>query len=46
MGRNRNLTEQQIMKLRSLLEEVKSRARQLRPKDLLRELTCAARVAG
>jgi hypothetical protein len=46
MGRGRNLTEKQIIKLRSLLDEVKTKARQLQPKDLLRELTSAARVAG
>lgn len=46
MGRWRNLTEKQITKLRSLLDEVKTKTRQLQPKDLLRELTSAARVAG
>lgn len=46
MGRHRNLAEKQIIKLRSLLDEVKNKARQLKPKELLRELTSAARVAG
>jgi hypothetical protein len=46
IGRARNMTEKQIIKLRSLLDEVKSKARQLPPKDLVRELTSAARVAG
>jgi hypothetical protein len=46
IGRCSNMTEKQIIKLRSLLDEVKSKARQLKPKDLLRELTSVARVAG
>src|SRR5258708_238093 len=46
LGRHRNMTEKQIIKLRSLLDEVKNKTRRLQPKDLLRELTSAARVAG
>jgi hypothetical protein len=46
MGRWRNLTEKQILKLRALLDTVKDTARQTRPKELLSELTSEARVAG
>jgi hypothetical protein len=46
IGRCSNLTEKQILKLRALLDAVKYTARQPRPKELLRGLTSAARVAG
>jgi hypothetical protein len=46
MGRWRNLTEKQIVKLRALLDAVKNTASQPRPKELLRGLTSEARVAG
>ncbi len=46
IGRCSNLTEKQIVKLRRLLDAVKNTARQPRPKEMLRELTRAARVAG
>src|SRR5262249_33801489 len=46
IGRCSNLTEKQILKLRALLDAVKNTARQPRPKELLRGLTSAARVAG
>jgi hypothetical protein len=38
MGRNRNMTETQVYKLRILLDEVKASARQPRPKELLHTL--------
>ncbi len=38
MGRNRNMTEMQVEKLRKLLDEVKDSARQPRPKELLHGL--------
>jgi len=46
IGRCRNLTDKQILKLRALLDAVKDTARQPRPKELLRGLTSEARVAG
>jgi hypothetical protein len=46
IGRCSTLTENQILKLRALLDAVKNTARQPRPKELLRGLTSAARVAG
>jgi hypothetical protein len=46
IGRCSNLEEEQILKLRSLLDAVKNTACQIRPADLLRGLTSAARVAG
>jgi len=46
IGRHRTLTERQIIKLRSLLDEVKNEARQLKPKDMVRELTSVALVPG
>lgn len=46
MGRWRNLTEKQILKLRALLDAVKNTAIQPRPKELLHGLTSEARVAG
>ena len=46
IGRCSNLTEKQILKLRALLDAVKNTARQPQPKELLRGLTSAARVAG
>jgi hypothetical protein len=46
IGRCRNLTEKQILKLRALLEEVKDTAYQSQSKERLRRLTNAARIAG
>ena len=46
IGRCSNLTEKQIVKLRSLLDAVKNTARQPRPKDLLRGQTSPALLAG
>jgi hypothetical protein len=46
IGRCRNLTDNQILKLRALLDAVKDTARQPQPKELLRGLTSEARVAG
>ncbi len=46
MGRCRNLTEKQVIKLRELLDAVKNKARQPQPKELLRGLATEARVAG
>jgi hypothetical protein len=42
MGRNRNMTEIQVDKLRKLLDEVKDSARQPRPKELLHGLDSSA----
>jgi hypothetical protein len=42
MGRNRNMTEIQVDKLRKLLDEVKNSARQPRPKELLYGLDSSA----
>jgi len=46
MGRHRNLTEKQVYKLRTLLDAVKNTVHQPRPKEVLRGLTRAARIAG
>jgi hypothetical protein len=46
IGRCSNLTEQQILKLRALLDAVKNMASQPRPKERCRGLASAARVAG
>ena len=46
IGRCSNLTEEQILKLRALLDAVKNSARRPRPSELLRRLASAARVAG
>lgn len=46
MGRCRNLTEKQILKLRALMEAVKNTAHQSMSKKLLRGLRNASRVAG
>lgn len=45
VGRCRNLTDKQILKLRALLDAVKKTARQPRPEELFRRLASAARVA-
>lgn len=45
IGRCSNLTEQQILKLRAMLDAVKSTSRQPRPRELLRGLRIEARVA-
>ncbi len=45
IGRCRNLTDKQILKLRALLDAVKKTARQPRPEELFRRLASAARVA-
>lgn len=45
MGRNRNMTEIQVDRLRKLLDEVKDSARQPRPKELLHGLDSAFRLA-
>ena len=46
IGRCSNMTEKQILKMRALLDAVKDSVRQPRPKELLRGLASAARVAG
>jgi hypothetical protein len=46
IGRARNMTEKQVYRLRRLLDAVKDSVRQPRPKELLRGLVSAARVAG
>jgi hypothetical protein len=46
IGRARNMTEKQVYRLRTLLDAVKDSVRQPRPKELLRGLASAARVAG
>lgn len=46
MGRCRNLTEKQILKLRALLEAVKNVVHQSQSKELRRRLPNAARVVG
>ena len=46
IGRACNMTEKQVLKLRELLEAVKDSVRQPRPKELLRGLASAARIAG
>lgn len=45
MGRNRNLSERQVLKLRSHLEAIKNMARPRHPAELLRGLTDVARLA-
>ena len=45
IGRCRNLTDKQILKLRALLDVVKNTARQPRPEELFRRMASAARVA-
>jgi hypothetical protein len=45
IGRCSNMTEKQVLRLRALLDAVKDSARQPRPKELLRGLAMAARVA-
>lgn len=46
IGRASNMTEKQVYRLRTLLDAVKNSVRQPRPKELLRGLAGAARVAG
>jgi hypothetical protein len=46
MGRNRNMTEIQVEKLRKLLDEVKDSAQQPQPKELLYRLDNAFRLAN
>ena len=46
IGRCRNLTEKQILKLRELLEAVKNTARQSQSKEVMRALKNSARAAG
>jgi hypothetical protein len=45
MGRNRNLSEKQVLKLRAHLEAIKNMARPRQPAELLRGLTNVARMA-
>lgn len=46
MGRCRNLTEKQILKLRSLLNAVKKAANRIQPKSRFSDSTNAGRIAG
>ncbi|WP_020467998.1 hypothetical protein [Zavarzinella formosa] len=45
LGRNRNMSESQVLKLRAHLEDVKKMARPCSPAELLRRVTNAARLA-
>jgi hypothetical protein len=46
IGRARNMTEKQVLKLRELLDAVKDSVRPPRPKELIFGLASAARVVG